>query len=265
MIRTDNKDDLLFMQRLSDMKDRCTSRYTPQFTHFLDGRALRIAKQYFDSFKDDVIAVAFGGFDEAERRVVGIFPRDVYECVGSQDEGFYEMFELCALEISGSGFSSFTHRDVLGSVLALGIKRETLGDIFVEEGGNKAYMCLDRVACDYILSCLEYISRDKVKVSEISVMSLPKLKKKFAVLSGTVASQRLDCIVSLMTNLSREKSKLLISQALVSVNHFEETRCDAVLCEDDVISVRGYGRFVLKEFGGVTKKGRCRVVVHKMI
>ena len=72
-------------------------------------------------------------------------------------------------------------------------------------------------------------------------------------------------MISLVTNVSREKAKVMISSGLVNVNHFEETRCDVDLSEEDILSVRGYGRFVVKEFGSLTRKGRNRVVVHKMI
>ena len=265
MIRAETKQDAVFLQHLEDLKDRCVSRYTTEFTGFLDGRLLSIAKQYLASFADDVIAVSFGGFHEAERLVIGIFPKELYAFDGFEESQLLDSFELKAVIIEGSGFSSFSHRDVMGSVLGLGIKRETLGDIFVTDDGQKAYICLDKVACEYIAANLDFVARDKVKVKIIDVGNLPAIKKKFSVISGTVASERLDCIISLITNISREKAKMMITQGLVSINHFEETRCDTNLCEEDIISVRGFGRFVVKEFGGVTRKGRNRVVVHKMI
>ena len=265
MIKLDKQEDVLFLQRLEDLALRCRERYTPEFTHFLDGRALRIAKDYLSGYKDDVLVVTFGGFDNAERQVVGLFPKDVYGYEGFEEKSLFEMFEICGVVIDGSGFSSFSHRDVMGSVLGLGIKRETVGDIFVTDDGHKAYICLDKVTGEYIRTNLEFVSRDKVKVSVTEPCMLPKIEKKFSVITGTVASERLDCLVAMMINISREKAKLLITGGLVSVNHFEELKCDANLCEDDVISIRGYGRFILKEFGGVTRKGRNRVVVHKMI
>lgn len=265
MKKNERSDDILFLQRLTEIAGRCCERYAPEFTHFLDGRELRMAKEHLRSFKNDIIFVEYGGFENAERCKIGVFPKDVYGYDGFVEEELYEMFEMSAVVICGSGFSSFSHRDVLGSVLALGIKRETLGDIFVEEDGKKAYICLDEVQAKYLCDSLEFVSRDKVKVSMADVKSLPVLQKKFSVISGTVASERLDCVISLVTNVSREKAKVMISSGLVNVNHFEETRCDVDLSEEDILSVRGYGRFVIKEFGSLTRKGRNRVVVHKMI
>ena len=183
----------------------------------------------------------------------------------TDEDELHSMFDVKAIKITGSGFSTFSHRDCMGSILALGIKRETMGDIYVPSDNKSAYICLTDVAAQYLKDNLDFIARDKVKVEIIDAKSLPVAEKKFAVISGTVASERLDCIIALATNLSREKSKQLINAGLVNVNHFEETRCDIELCEGDILSVRGYGRFVLVELGGLTRKGRNRVVVHKMI
>lgn len=267
MIKVDGKDDSLFVQRLSDLKSRCTERYSPEFTNFLDGRQLRIANEYLMQFKDELVVFDFGGFKYAERKIIGLFPRDIY---GYSDENgendvFVSMFDMTAVKIQGSGFSSFSHRDCLGSVLALGIKRETVGDIFVSDDGKSAYVCLTKVAADFVLENLESVARDKVKCVRVAFSELPVLEKKYAEIAGTVASERLDCIIGLALNVSREKAKQLIASGLVSVNHFEELRCDFCLCEGDILSVRGYGRFVLHELGSLTRKGRTRATIHKMI
>lgn len=263
MINQDNKNDILFIQRLSELSIRATERFCPEFTNFLDGRALRIAKEYLTAQNENVLTLTYGGFDQSERQVVGVFPKDIY---GYSDVSeLEEMFEISGIVIKGSGFNRFSHRDVLGSLLGLGIKRETLGDIFVESDGKCAYVCLTKIAAEYVAGNLEFVAKDKVNVSVIKVTELPAIEKKFAVISGTVASERLDCILSLATNLSREKAKQLIVSGLVNVNHFEETRCDITLEEGDILSVRGYGRFKIAEFGGITKKGRNRIAVHKMI
>ena len=262
----DVKNDALFYQRLSELADRCVTRYSPEFSHFLDGRYLVLACEYLKgNCGADVRVVTFGGFDGAERRVVGLFPKDIYPEDSMVDEELYEMFGLSAVEILGSGFSVFSHRDVMGSVLGLGMKREAIGDIYVTDDKKHAYICLTSVAANFLCESLDFVSRDKVKVKAVEVNELPIPERKFSVISGTVASERLDCIVSLATNLSREKSKQLVASGLVSVNHLEEMRCDFQLCESDVISIRGYGRFRLVELGGVTRKGRNRVIIHKMI
>lgn len=263
MIRID-KEDEQFLQRINELCNRACERYSPEFTHFLDARQLELVKHSVVCYADRIVFVTFGGFSEAERCVAGFFPKDIYgfeENAGS----LREMFDLKAVEICGSGFSTFTHRDCMGSLLGLGIKRESLGDIYVDEDGKKAYACLTAVAADFVVSSLEFVSRDKVKVKTIDFEKLPCVQKKYLAISSTVASFRLDCVLSAAVNVSREKAKQMIVSGLVNVNHFEQTRVDFEVCENDLLSVKGYGRYSVAETGKVTRKGRNRIVIHKMI
>ena len=258
-----NSTDDFFLQRLDDLAVMCRDRYCPQYTGFLDGRSLACALEYLKRYSEDVITVSFGGFENAERRVVGLFPKDVFGLCDARE--LTSEFDLCGVEIKGSGFSTFSHRDCMGSVLGLGIKRESVGDIYVSEDGKSAYLCSTRVVAEYLRDNLSFVARDKVKLSVIDSCDLPVPVKKYCVISGTVASERLDCIVAMCTNLSREKAKQLIASGFVNVNHFEQIRPDVVMCENDIISIRGFGRFVVIEFSGITRKGRNRIVIHKMI
>ena len=264
MIRLD-KEDEQFLQRLYELCDRACDRYCPEFTHFLDARQLEIAKNCLLSYTDRVLIVPFGGFSEAERCIAGFFPADIYSCQEDNLQSFYKMFDVKAVEISGSGFCTFSHRDCLGSILGLGIKRESLGDIYVCDNGKCAYACLTSVAAEYVASSLEYVSRDKVKVKIIDCDRLPQIKKKFSVINDTVASFRLDCVLASAVNVSREKAKQMIVSGLVKVNHFENVRCDFEVSQNDLLSVKGYGRFCVAQTGSLTRKGRSRIVIHKMM
>lgn len=257
------KDEAVFKQALLDKARRAVDTYTPYFTKFLDGRSLKTAEELLCGFGDEITAVSYGGFANAERVCIGMFPSAVYGYTENVSE-LYDMFGISAIKITGSGFSYFDHRDVLGSILGLGVKRETIGDIYLPDE-KTAFVCLTSVAASCTVDGLEFVSKDKVKVTEISLEALPVCERKFVVISGTVASERLDCIVALCTGKSREKVKDLIVGGGVSLNHFEENRADTPVCVGDVISVRGVGRFVLKEHGFLTKKGRLKTIVHKMI
>ncbi len=265
MIKLLSKEEELFVKQILQLCERCKKNYSPCFTSFLDGRAQRIAAEYLRFNEPDVLAVPFGGFENAERVQLGLFPKDVYSYEGLEISELYEVFEISALKVQGSGFSKFSHRDVMGSVLALGIKRETMGDIFVADDEMSAYLVMTKVAAEYVKDSLDTVGRDKIKVGAVELETLPKIEKRFVVISGTVASERLDCVVSLALNVSREKAKQIITSGLVSVNHAEETRVDYALSETDILSVRGSGRFIIHEFGSVTRKGRNRTVIHKMI
>jgi len=262
MIEIRSKEDIQFTKRLDELCERSKERYSPEFTSFLDGRLLRYTESYLGSVSDTVL-VSFGGFNGAERCVVGIFPEELYGSVPKEELKSY--FEISGVEIRGSGFSAISHRDIMGSVLALGVKRETMGDIYVPENSNCGYVCMTSVAARYVCDNLEFVSRDKVKCSLIPVSQLPTIERKFSVISGTVASDRLDCVVSLAARISREKSKGLIVSGFVNVNHEPVDKSDFSVEDGDILSIRGYGRFVISEIGGLTKKGRSKTIIHKMI
>ncbi len=247
------------LQRLSDLTDACIYSYIPGFTKFLDGADLLLARNYVGS-KDECMCVCYGGFPNAQRCVVGILPDGMFS-----GEEIYDAFEICGIKISGSGYKKFSHRDVLGSILALGVKRETVGDIYVLQDGFSAYVAVLSSVGDYICSNLDYVSSDKVKTEIVKSMELPEIQREYRVISGTVASFRLDCVLGLCLGQSREKVKRLIDGKCVSVNHRETIKCDDIVKENDLLSVRGHGRFEVFLTGDVTKKGRNRIVVHKMI
>ncbi|MBP3581070.1 MAG: hypothetical protein J6K12_07485 [Clostridia bacterium] len=258
-----DKEDGLFLQKIAEKCSKAIDTFTPTFTDFLDGRMKKIALDAIKEYAGKLICVCYGGFEHAERVKIGMFSKDVYGYCEQESE-LYELFDVAALQIKGSGFSSFGHRDVMGSVLGLGIKREALGDVYLPDE-KSAYLCMNSVVAQYVCDNLEKVARDKVKVNIVEVDKLPVPQREFAVMSGTVASDRLDCIVSLCTGVSREKAKLMITSGNVNVNHFEQLKVDLPVLEEDVLSIRGYGRFVIKEHGGLTKKGRLKTVVHKMI
>ena len=258
-----NSNELSLEERLDDMIDVCIGRFTPGFTKFLDGGELVKAKNYLSRFKNDVLCVAFGGFYNCERAVLGIFPKSIYGYDGVKIESLYEMFELCFVKISGSGFKRLTHRDFLGSVLGLGLKRDTVGDIVIDESGTSAVVAFTKPAGMLVLSELEFVGNDRVKTKQVDIENLPSIKYEFQVISGTVASFRLDCVLALAVSTSREKAKRLIDLKAVSVNHAEALKCDTQICEGDLLSVRGVGRFKIAKLGDTTKKGRNRIEVHK--
>ncbi len=257
-----SKDDAKLQKRLDELCERSKERYSPEFTDFLDGRLLRYTESHL-STKSGIRAVSYGGFVGAESCVTGIFPEEIYG--SASEEELQSYFELSGVEIRGSGFCAFSHRDILGSVLSLGVKRETMGDIYLPENGNCGYICMTPIAAQYVCDTLDFVARDKVKCSVISVSELPLIERKFSVISGTVASERLDCVVALATRASREKSKSLIVSGRVNVNHEPVLKADFSVENGDVLSIRGLGRFVVAEIGGLTKKGRSRTIIHKMI
>lgn len=174
------------------------------------------------------------------------------------------------LRIKSSGYTSLSHRDYLGALVGLGIDRSALGDILVDDGGAYIF-CMNSVA-ELIKNELSGVGRDTVKVIEAgdSKAAIGAFRRDFEAVSGTVASARLDAVVSELARTSRENAKELIRRGLVEHNYFTAADCDADVSAGDVISVKRdgkirFGKYIIDSSGLLTQKGRIRLSARKYI
>ena len=212
----------------------------------------------------------FGGHKEAERKRLFVLPSFLSDVDGEAEEKARDYFpddlasSVRAVRIQGSGYRTLSHRDYLGSLLALGIERTSLGDVAVLDDHSAVVFCTDKIF-DFLLTSIDRVASDKVTVSEYANISELEVKREYLPISDTVASNRLDCIVGALTNLSREKAQTAIKSGLCEVNYLPEDRCDLALSIPSTVSVRGYGKYDLLSFDGETKKGRLRMVARKYV
>jgi len=188
----------------------------------------------------------FGGYPDAERTVAAFYYDQQPQSYG-----------ITCLRLEwNTRYASASHRDLLGAAMGLGIEREMLGDILVEDGCAHLFV-LDEVA-EYVIANLDSAGRAKLHVSvEQGAFQPPEPEGIY--LRETVSATRLDAVIAAGYSLSREKAQKLIDQGLVKLNHVECVRMDARLAEGDLISVRGYGRMRLTELMGETRKGRVAI------
>lgn len=168
------------------------------------------------------------------------------------------------LEISGSAYSELTHRDYLGALIALGIERDSIGDIIVEAPSSAIVFALPGAA-KLIEKELSSVGREKVTVKVCRLPEEFRVEKEFEAITDTVMSPRLDGIVKALCNISREDASKLVEQGDVSVNYAEMTKPDAEVVKGDILSVRGYGKFIYDGDRGVNRRGRLRIDARKYI
>jgi RNA-binding protein YlmH len=159
-------------------------------------------------------------------------------------------------------FAALSHRDFLGALLALGIVRGKIGDIIVGDG--KCTVFAEKTVASFIVQNLIKVGAAGVKCS-ISDGGIAVREEHFQRLSGTVASERLDCVVSSLTGRSRSAAAELIAGGLVSVDF--ETRCEnsSEISGGATVSIRGHGRFVIDRLGPRTRKGRLSFEARKYL
>ncbi len=174
---------------------------------------------------------------------------------------------LKAVAVSGSGYAELNHRSYMGAVLALGLSRDTVGDIIVKND-HEAIIITARAAAELLLSqppVLNYVGKDKVSLKEIKLDDDFAPCKKYSQESISVSSLRIDAVVSALTGMSREKVKKAVSGGEVILNCLPAESFDAKVSLGDIVSVRRYGKFRISDFSGKTKRGRLRLLVLKYI
>ena len=219
------------------------SKKRPAFLGFLTEEEAALCQDHLA--RREARPLFWGGYPEAERKLLGLFP-DYQE----PEEG---LFPLTALTFTYRERDSLSHRDFLGSIMALGVQREVVGDILVGKG--RCVVFVRREMGDYFLHSLGKIGRVGVKVS-LGVNGELPLEREYQPISGVVASDRLDCLVGLVCRVSREKAAGLIAAGLVTRNHREALSGSQRVEEGDRLTVRGTGKFIIDQLGPKTSKGR---------
>ncbi|MEH7075033.1 RNA-binding protein [Neobacillus drentensis] len=243
-----------YIDQVLNWKNYVETQYSPKLTDFLDPREQHILKMLIGE-QGEVIHKFFGGSPDSERKRALIFPD--YLTV-SEDEFQVSLFDIHY----PSKFVSIEHRQVLGTLMSLGLKRGKFGDILNMDG--KAQFFAAKEIRDYIISNVESIGRAGVKVTEISLENMISTNELLVETDLTVSSLRLDTVISGIYHVSRQKSQLFIQQGLVKVN-WSLTENPSFECGvGDMISVRGSGRAKILTIEGKTKKEKWRINVGKL-
>lgn len=253
-----DKEEQIFLNHLHDLADACYHRSIPTYTDFLNLNEQTVFLSHLSEFSF-VRYVLDGGFDSAERKIVCFLP--IYE----EDFARDETAPFAALKISSTAgkFSvSCTHRDYLGAVLNLGIDRSKIGDFIV--GEKEAYVLCMRNIADFLIQELTSVKRNPV-IAQIAPLSELEGKQQFTEIQGTVASLRLDSLLSVMLHTSRSKALPYISSERVFINGKVCTSSSAEPKPGNVISVRGEGKFIFEGVISETKKGRILVRLQKYV
>ncbi|MEN6324726.1 MAG: YlmH/Sll1252 family protein [Syntrophomonas sp.] len=241
-----NNDEKLLMARLNELVQKALQGTAGQ-SEFLDLHQQKLAAAVASG--ESVVWKLYGGYDEAERKRLLVYPE-------WQAEGDARIAYL-RISLNGSQEETLSHRDYLGAILSLGIKREKVGDIIVHSSG--AFIIVDDALADYICQQLTRVKHKHIGVEQICFDEFQYEPPELTSLEVNLASLRLDGAVAAVYNLSRSAVESLIEGGQIKLNHKEINRSATLLKPGDLITVRGQGRFRLEDVGGLTRKGRCRV------
>lgn len=214
---------------------------------------------------------AYGGCAGTERKRIFFLPAYMTdgECGVIEvlpDESAEDVHAcIAAVKITGSGYERLTHSSYMGAVLSLGLQRSAVGDIAVIDE-KSAYVFCSREAADFLCgdeNPLQSVGRDKVKTKYADIPADYEIVREFLRISDTIASQRLDCVVGALCGYSRDKAKSAVADGEVSLNYEQTLKADTELNSGDVVSIRGFGKFIIRNISDRTRKDRIRLIADK--
>lgn len=245
-------EDRLLLARLYDKLTAAERRCVPGYTAFLAPREQILLRRLLP----ELPICFFGGHPEAERAVACYLPDYLEPDWLSGPER-----PVAAVRATFYEKDNLTHRDFLGSLMGCGIKRETVGDIYVAAGSCD--FLVTREILPYVLDQLTSAGRTHLTLRELPLQEVSGPCYTLKTLRDTVASLRLDALVGAGFSMARGKAAELIAAGKVSLDGMPCLKPDKLAEEGAKISARGYGKLVLSQINGRTKKDRISIVLEK--
>ena len=235
------------LQSISFVENRNT--VTKFLTNFEQIVLSQIVTYNYSDFKVEF----FGGFDDAERKKAKIISNEYYDVD-------YDI--VCLKAKFNNKFNKVEHRNILGAVHNLGINFNRFGDIIVLE--NEVYIFVDDEIADYI--AMEFTKAGRVNLDFQRVdLTEVKIEKKYEDFEIVSSSFRIDSIVAKITNKSRSKVKEFLEQDFIKLNHVILRNGEKTCTPEDIISIRKYGRYVVKSYTQNKKSLKYRITISKLV
>lgn len=225
-------------------------------TNFIDIRQLKLVEYNLkkEKYKYEIIRIN----EEAEKALIIFLPTYL-----SLDDINLNEYISC-IKINIKKGQMLSHRDYMGGIYNLGIKREFIGEIFVYSDYSACVFCTPKIA-EYLKYNLFRIGRYEVQLDLLNIEEVEIPKRMYKVIEINVASNRLDIIASEATRISRNKMVEKIISKEVFVNYEQVNDKSFLLNEQDIFSVKGIGKFKIYKFIGTSKKGNLIIEIRKYI
>lgn len=248
-------EDRLLLAKLWDKITAGMRKNIPANTCFLSPRELEMARYLFG----DVPGLyAFGGYADAERKMLIYLPEYL------EEDALYDSDSPCVcLRASFYQADSPSHRDFLGALMGAGIGRETVGDICV--GKSQCDFFVTAEMAPHLLQSFTSAGRTKLHLSQIPLTQAQIPEPKVREIKDTLASLRLDSVISSGFRIGRSLASQYISAGKASIDGLPCEKPDKPVAEGSRVSVRGLGKIRLVQINGKTKKDRISVVIHRYI
>ena len=248
------KDEQPFIETAIGWVREVENTYAPKLTDFLDPRERFIVESLIGN--SDILVNAYGTFPNSERMRVLLYPSYYVPERGD--------YEVTVFKVNyATKFLTLEHKDVLGSLMSLGINRSKFGDI--QLSGDEVQFAVTTELKDYMTANFTSIGKAKVSIIEVpNIEELIVTNDTWVESLQIVSSMRLDTVVSELLTTSRQKAASLIHSDKVKVNWSTQNNPAIELYESDMLSIRGAGRFKVIAIEGRTRKDNIRLLTGKL-
>lgn len=243
------KDDKVLVSHLLDIDFRANERGIVLSGGFLDLNRASVIENNQKYFNCSLHF--FGGFSDAERKVVYFLPD------GAEPE-YNDICILCS-KIT----APLTHREVLGSLMSLGIDRSLIGDILISE--KNVQIVAKKEIVQFVIQNFLRAGKVRLCFEQQPLSELESPQKQIKEISGTIKTLRLDSVISLAFGISRTSAKDFINASRVFINDKNVLKSDFTVKEGDKLTLRGKGKAFLKEVGNLSRKERIFVKIERYI
>lgn len=255
------KDDKMLLAQILDKIEMVEKKNKIEYTDFLDLAQIELVQKFINKIKIENYMI-YGGFDQAERKMFVFYPEKFNSTV--VERNLSNIVQIIRIELPNDMQGKYTHRDYLGAVIKLGVERKKVGDIIVDNNG--ADIIIEKDIAKFLLENLGGLTR--FSKSEITVQNIEDLRTveiRKEELEIIVSSLRLDNVISELARGSRNKAVDIINTERVFVNFECETKKTKQIKPGDMVTIRGKGRFFIKELVGQTRSGRTIIRIEKFV
>lgn len=252
------QEDRILVSRLFDKIEMCKKTNKVVNSDFLDPAERKILQNVINIIKLENY-VFFGGVNDFQRAMLIIYPEKLEDVFKNLTFDYNTIMVAVRITLPQDLQETFEHRTYLGGMIKLGIKREKIGDIITYKQG--ADIIISTEILKFILANLSQLTRfGKCKIEQIKLENIHENVQEYKNMQVIVSSMRLDNIIAELVATSRNKASELISAERVFINYENETKQTKLIKENDVVSIRGKGKFKIGNVTGNTRSGR--IVLH---
>lgn len=256
-----NQEDRMLLSNILDKIKFTETRNKMEYTNFLSLYEISLIESFFTKI-NYANYYLWGGYEFAERKVCILYPENYSKEM--IEKNYDKIIGIIRIELPKTEVGKYTHRNYLGGIVKLGLEREKVGDILVCENG--ADIIILKESEKFLIQELPMLKRfESSKITAESIIDLKQIEPKKEEIKIIVPSLRIDNFVSDLARTSRNKALEIIKDERVFLNGKLETKTSRQIKENDTITIRGKGRFVVKEFSGNTRSGRIIVIIEKFV